>query len=95
MARSIDSALTFQLKVRDILRIGIPIIFVILFGLADCPALRAQTNQFWPAVNYYQHINEYSRFYFQIQDTRENQTGLYLLFGHYMFFYLKPKFGLG
>lgn len=76
-------------------RIGIVALFAALSGLATGRSLHAQTTeQFWPTVNLYVGINDYSRFYFQVQDTRENRQGQDLQICPYMDFYLKPMFGL-
>jgi hypothetical protein len=75
-------------------RAGMRIALAALVGLTICPALCAQSDQFWPSVNFYKTMNQYSRFYFQVQSTRENQTGQEVQIGPYLDLYLKRHFEL-
>ena len=75
-------------------RIAIRFMSVLAFGCTACPSALAQSEQFWPAVNFYKSLNDYSRFYFQVQASRENREGEDIQVGPYIDFYLKPMRGL-
>ena len=75
-------------------RVGMRIGFAAIVGLAMGPTLNAQNEQLWPSINFYKTMSEYSRFYLQLQSTRENQTGQDVQIGPCLDFYLKRRLAL-
>ena len=75
-------------------RIARRIVLAAIVGLTMSPALNAQSEQLWPTINFYKTMSQYSRFYFQVESTRENQTGQEVQIGPYLDLYLKRRFAL-
>ena len=70
-------------------------ILAVLVGLIASQSLVAQNDEFWPAMNSYKSMADYSRFYFQIQDSRENRQGRTAQIGPADRASIPPKYGEG